>query len=110
MPYDHALASRIHAIMEREFPAYVDKQMFGGIAWMVQGNLAVGTMRKDLIVRLGKEGGDAALEEEAVRPFDFTGKSMRGWVVVDASVLGSEAALRGWVLRGLEYALTLPPK
>jgi TfoX/Sxy family transcriptional regulator of competence genes len=110
MAYNKELAERITAVFDHEYPAYVDKKMFGGIAWMVQGNLAVGTMQDGLIVRLGKEDGAEALEQDNVHPFDVTGRPMKGWVVVDEDGIDTDDSLRDWVLRGLDFALTLPPK
>jgi hypothetical protein len=83
--------------------------MFGGIAWMVSGNMACGILGDDLIVRLGPDA-EAALAEEHVRPFDFTGKPMKGTVFVEPAATAEPADLAGWVEAGVGFASSLPPK
>ena len=106
MPYDERLAERVDAaIGARE--GIREQKMFGGIAWMLNGNMAVGVLGDELIVRLGNEAGDAALEEPGTRPFDFTGRPMRSTVMVRAA---DDDAIASWVERGLAFAASLPPK
>lgn len=111
MAYNERLAKRVDAALEKlNPPKLVDKKMFGGIGFMVQGNLACGVIDDRLIVRVGKEAYEDALKEPGVRLFDITGRPMSGWVMVEAEVLQSDAALAGWVAQGVEFALSLPPK
>ena len=106
MAYDERLAERVDAaIGDRE--GIRDQKMFGGVAWMLNGNMAVGIIGDELIVRLGDQGGEAALAEPGTRPFDMTGRPMKGFVVVRVD---DDDALASWVARGLEYAGSLPPK
>lgn len=84
--------------------------MFGGVCFLLQGNMLVGVWETSLIVRLGPEAGPAALAEPHVRPFDVTGKPMRGWVMVSAEGLDDDAALSRWLERSLEFVRLLPPK
>jgi TfoX/Sxy family transcriptional regulator of competence genes len=84
--------------------------MFGGIAFMVGGNMAVGVSSDDLMVRVGKETYDEALSRPGVREFDMSGRPMRGWVLVSASGYSTEADLESWIDRGVSYAASLPPK
>lgn len=84
--------------------------MFGGIAFMVAGNMACGVIGEDLMVRLGPEDAERALAEPHVRPMDFTGRPMKTTVYVDAEGTASEADLGGWVDAGADYAASLPPK
>ena len=93
-----------------EPPELVEKHMFGGIGFMVQGNMAVGVIADELMVRLAKEDTDDALKEPGTRMFDFTGRPMKGWVMVGDSGIASEESLTSWVQRGLDYALSLPAK
>jgi TfoX/Sxy family transcriptional regulator of competence genes len=84
--------------------------MFGGIAFMVQGNMACGVLKEELIVRLGDEEGEKALAEDGVRPFDFTGKAMKGIVYVSPERTAEDAGLAEWVDAGADYAASLPAK
>lgn len=105
MAYDERLAERVDArIGDRE--GITERKMFGGIAWMLNGNMAVGVLGDELIVRLGDDRGEAALSEPGTRPFDMTGRPMKGFVVVRAE----DDALRSWIDRGLAHAASLPPK
>ena len=88
-----------------------ERRMFGGNAFMLHGNMAVGLMGTgELMVRVGPDAYEAALEAEHARPMDFTGKPMRGYVDVDSPGWASDADLQAWVDRGKEFAGTLPPK
>jgi TfoX N-terminal domain len=84
--------------------------MFGGIAFMVAGNMACGVLGEDLIVRLGDDEGEKALAEDGVRPFDFTGKPMKGIVYVSPERTSGDAGLSEWVDAGADYAASLPAK
>ena len=87
-----------------------EKEMFGGIAFMVGGNMAVGVSGDDLMVRVGKETYDEALTRPGVREFDMSGRPMRGWVLVSDKGYSTEADLTFWIDRGVSYAENLPPK
>ena len=84
--------------------------MFGGWGVTVHGNMAVGVMDKDLIVRVGPDAFKDALVRPGVRPFDFTGRSMTGWVFVAGEAVKNGRSLNTWVGRGVDYALGLPAK
>jgi TfoX/Sxy family transcriptional regulator of competence genes len=106
--YDEGLAERTRAVLAA---GDVDeRKMFGGLAFMVAGNMCCGIVGDDLMVRVGPEGYAAALAEPHAREMDFTGRAMRGMVYVDASGVADDDALESWVQRGLEYARSLPPK
>jgi len=108
MAYDETLADRIRDVLAAE-PGVTERKMFGGIAFMVDGHMACGIVRDELMLRLGAEGADAALEKPHVRPMDFTGRPMTGMVYVEpAGVRG--VALRNWVGRAVAHARSLPPK
>ena len=109
MAYDEELAARIEAILIGQ-PGLVNKKMFGGVAFLVQGNMACGVHKDMLMVRVGPDGYDQALQEPYTRQFDMTGKPMKGWVTVDRQGIASQADLERWVKTGLEFALTLPSK
>jgi TfoX/Sxy family transcriptional regulator of competence genes len=111
MSYDSELAHRIKNVLnDANPPGLVEKKMFGGVAYMVQGNLACGVHQNEMIVRVGKEGYMDALNRPGAHPFDLTGRPMSGWLSVRPSGFQTDQALRDWVALGLEFALTLPPK
>jgi TfoX/Sxy family transcriptional regulator of competence genes len=109
MAYDEGLAQRVREEMG-ELPGYVEKRMFGGIGFMLHGNMACGVIEEDLIVRVGAERHQSALEAPHTRPFDMTGRPMTGWVVVTAEGYEADEDLEAWVAQGMAYALTLPAK
>ena len=109
MAYDERLTERVLHILAAE-PSLVQKKMFGGVAVMLQGNLACGVLRSDLIVRVPKDEYEAALAKPHVREMDFTSRPMRGWVVVGPEATDNDASLEDWVATGAAYALSLPPK
>ncbi len=84
--------------------------MFGGIGFMVDGNMAVGVGDDDLMVRVGKETYEEALTRPGVREFDMSGRPMRGWVLVSDKGYSTDADLKYWLDRGVSYATSLPPK
>jgi hypothetical protein len=84
--------------------------VFGGWGVTIHGNMAVGVMHNDLIVRVGPGNYDAALTRPAARPFDFTGRSMTGWVYISASAINNSRTLNRWIDRGSAYAQSLPRK
>jgi hypothetical protein len=107
--YSEELAQRIRDEIG-EHPALVEKQMFGGIAFMVQGNMSVGVAGDELMVRVGKDNDEAALAELHVRPFDLSGRPMAGWVLVGAEGTAVNDDLAQWIDTGVTYAESLPPK
>jgi TfoX/Sxy family transcriptional regulator of competence genes len=109
MAYDGELAERVRdAISFREDVS--EREMFGGVTFMVAGNMACGVIGDELIVRLGAEDAERALGEANVREFDFTGRPMRNWVVVERPRLESDGDLAEWVDAGASFAASLPPK
>ena len=109
MAYDEDLAQRVREVLAPRSDVD-ERRMFGGIAFMVGGNMACGVLGEDLIVRLGEEEGEQALAEDGVRPFDFTGKPMKGIVYVSSERTSEDAGLTEWVEAGADYAASLPAK
>jgi TfoX/Sxy family transcriptional regulator of competence genes len=109
MAFDEELADRVRALISGH-GELTERRMFGGIGFMVSGNMAVGVIGDDLIVRLDPEEAATALAEPGVREFDFTGRPMKGWVYVGPEATGDEGQLAGWVEAGGGYAASLPPK
>jgi TfoX/Sxy family transcriptional regulator of competence genes len=108
MAYDEKLADRVRDILEEE-DGVTERKMFGGLAFMVHGHMACGIVGDDLMLRLGAEGADRALERPHVRPMDFTGKSMTGMVYVAPEGLKG-AALRRFIGEATDFVAGLPPK
>lgn len=109
MAYDEALADRIRDLLFA-YQEVSERKMFGGIAFMVGGNMAVGVLGEDLIVRLDPADSERALTEEGVREFDFTGRPAKGMVYVSREATEADEALEGWVETGVAYAASLPAK
>ena len=109
MAYDEGLSQRIRELLADQ-PGIDEKKMFGGLAFMVNGNMSVGVTSSDLMVRVGPDNYDTALKEPHARPMDFTGKPLRGFVYVDTKGYESDAGLAKWVNKGVDFALSLPAK
>ena len=110
MAYDEDLANRVREQLADQ-EGVAEKQMFGGLAFLLDGNMAVGLSRGgELMVRLGPDGTDEALERPHTRLFDMSGRPMRGWVLVATEGLRTTRQLSAWVRRGVAFARTLPPK
>ena len=108
MAYDEELADRVRVVLADE-PSLTERKMFGGLAFMIGGNMACGIVKDELMLRLGAEGADAALDEPHVREMDFTGRPMTGLVYVERAGL-DDAGVRRWVERAGGFARSLPPK
>ena len=109
MAYDEGLAQRVREILSESL-GYEEKKMFGGIGFLLQGNMACGVIREDLIVRVGAENYSEALLQPDVELFDMTGRAMTGWVIVKEPGYRKDSSLEDWVNQGVSYSLTLPPK
>jgi TfoX/Sxy family transcriptional regulator of competence genes len=108
MTYDTKLADRIRAGLDGV--AFVEKKMFGGVGFLIAGNMACGVNKNDLMVRVNAEEHEDLLKRPHVRPFDLTGKPMKGWLVVEADGCKTAKQLNAWIKKGVEFASTLPPK
>ena len=109
MPYDDGLAHRVREALDAR-AGVTEREMFGGVGFLVDDNLCCGVIGDSLVVRVGPDAYDDALDEPHARPFDFTGREMRGWIFVDQAGLASDAALDAWIDRSLAFVETLPPK
>jgi len=109
MAYDEALAERIRPLLGARGDA-TERKMFGGVAWMLGGNMACGVLGDDIAVRLLPEDADRALEEPGTRRFDMTGRPARGFIVIEGDAVRDDKSLARWVNAGADYALSLPPK
>lgn len=109
MAYDEVLSGRIRAILSNQ-PNLVEKKMFGGVGFLIQGNMAAGVHKDMLVVRVGPDDYEQTMNLPHTRPFDMTGRAMKGWVLVEPAGFESQVDLTQWVQSGLDFALTLPPK
>ena len=109
MAFDEGLAQRIREELEDD-PGLTEKKMFGGIGFMLHGNLACGVIQDEMIVRVGPDAYGRAVKKKHARPFDFTGKPMKGWLYVAPDGYESDRDLRAWVALGADFARSLPKK
>ena len=109
MAYDQHLAARIRTILGGQ-PGVVERPMFGGLTFMVDGNMGCGVIGDDLMVRVGPDAFDDAVSRPHARVMDFTGKPSRGAVYVAPAGVATDGALAEWVGRGAAYAGSLPRK
>jgi hypothetical protein len=109
MPFDANLADRVRKILRRR-TNISEKKMFGGVGFLLSGNMCVGVWKNWLILRLGPEQGESALREPFVKEFDITGRPMRGWVMIDPGGLEGDDDLRRWCDAAVRFVKTLPQK
>ena len=108
MAYNETLAARVREALPDE--GIEERKMFGGLAFMLGGNMVCGITRDDFMVRVGPDNHEAALERTGARPMDFAGRPMRGMVFVDAAGYTSDLQLNEWVELALAFGTSLPPK
>lgn len=109
MPFDEHLAERIRQRLKRR-KNIAERKMFGGVGFLLNGNMLVGVWKDSLIVRLGPDQYDDALKEPHVGEFDITGRAMKGWVMVSPGGIGEDSHLHEWIECALSFVCTLPPK
>ena len=109
MAYDEQLAERVRAVLSDEF-GVTEQKMFGGLAFMLRGNMCCGILGDDLILRLGPERGKTALDEPGISVMDFTGRPMKAFVMAEPSAVASDAGLHRWVSEAVTFAGSLPEK
>jgi hypothetical protein len=109
MAFDENLAARIRAALART-KNIEEKTLFGCFCLLLNGNVLVGVWKNSLIVRLGEEQGEDALLEPHVKPFDITGKVMKGWAVVEPEGIEDDARLKDWTQRAVRFVGKLPAK
>jgi TfoX/Sxy family transcriptional regulator of competence genes len=108
--YDEHLADRVRDLLAAE-PDLTEKKMFGGLAFLVGGNMAVAASGQGgLMVRVDTAIGEKLIATSAARPMEMRGRSMNGWLRVDTADLRHKRQLSKWVTLGVDYAKTLPPK
>jgi TfoX/Sxy family transcriptional regulator of competence genes len=110
MPYDEELAGRIRELLADE-SGVTEKKMFGGLSFLVKGNMSVAASgHGGLLVRVDPEDSDALVKKQGVQLMEMGGRSMAGWLRVDADAVRTKKQLAAWVDRGVGFARSLPPK
>lgn len=109
MAFDEALADDVRMRLSGR-PGLTEQKMFGGIAFMINGNMAVGVSGDELMVRVGKDAHEEAITKPGARTFDMGARPMIGWISVAPEGFDSEMAFDAWVDQGAAYAESLPPK
>ena len=109
MAYDEGVAQRVREIME-DIPGVTEKKMFGGIAFLVNGNMCSGVVKSELMMRVGADGYDDALSQPHASEMDFTGKPMKGFVYVGEKGFEADKDLKDWIDLAYQFVSTLPKK
>lgn len=109
MPYNEELEKRIKKIVSN-WKGTHDKKMFGGVCHLLNSNMFCGVHKDFLILRLGQDKSEEALKLPHTRPFDITGKKMKGWIMLDAEGYKSDNELKSWLAEAKKFAETLPEK
>jgi len=109
MAYDETVAKRVRNALGKT-PDVVEKRMFGGIAFMLRGNMSCGVIGDRLMLRVGPDGYEAALSRPHSKAMDFTGKPMKGLVYIEPAGFASPRDLKAWIERAMKFALSLPAK
>ncbi len=109
MPYNPEVDERIQAVIGG-WPNIDAKKMFGGVCHLLNGNMVCGVYKDYLILRMGVEAAEAALQQEHVRPFDITGRAMKGWIMVAPEGFATKADLKRWLDQARQFVNTLPAK
>ncbi|NKB69849.1 MAG: RNA methyltransferase [Candidatus Latescibacteria bacterium] len=109
MAYDEGLLQRVREAADTSVE-WVEKKMFGGVAIMLNGNMACGIIEDELMVRVGPQVYEEALRQPYAREMDFTGRPLKGLVMVGVAGIDADEELAGWVARGVDFAGSLPVK
>jgi hypothetical protein len=109
MPYDESLANRLRQLLARR-KDLTEKKMFGGHGFLLNGTICCGAWKEFLILRLGDDAARQVLGEPHARPFDITGRALRGWAMIEPAGWQDDAKLRRWVDWAVEFTSALPPK
>ena len=109
MPFNEKLEARINQIVSA-WKNTAAKKMFGGICHLINGNMFCGVYKDFLILRIGEVSAQEAFELPYVKPFDITGRAMKGWIMIDERGFESDDNLKKWLIKAKQFALSLPSK
>src|SRR5438067_5434827 len=107
MAFNEKLADQVRKLLG-DASGLAEKKMFGGLAFLINGNMSVGVHGDELIVRIAPESTDDSLKEPGARVFDITGRPMKGWLLFGGAGVNDPASLTKWIRRGVDYASSLP--
>lgn len=107
MAYDEKLAQRVRSLIVKH-KGMSEKKMFGGIAFLLFGKMCCGVLKDDLVVRIGFEDYERALNKPHVRPMDFTGQPMKGYVYVGPEAIRTARSLQAWLDKSIGFVTSLP--
>jgi TfoX/Sxy family transcriptional regulator of competence genes len=111
MAFDETLGQRIEkCLAQTREQGFSSQKMFGGLAFLLHGNMCVGVWKESLVVRIPPEHAELRLGDPYVRAFDVTGKPMKGWLLIDPGGLEDERDLMSWIKLAVEYGRSLPRK
>lgn len=108
MAVDAKFAERVRA--ELQGLPFVEKKMFGGLGYLIHGNMACGWYKGNMVARIDPAKHEAILKKNHVKPFALRGRPMKGWVLVEPEGFKTKKQLSAWIKSGIEIALSLPPK
>lgn len=109
MPYSEEIEARLNKVISGW--KHTDaRKMFGGVCHLINGNMFCGVYKDFLILRLGEKKAEEVLRQPHAKPFDITGKPMKGWVMIDQKGFRTDERLKEWLNKAKEYVKTLPPK
>ena len=109
MAYDAKLAQRVRNALKSS-KGVTEREQFGGVAFLIRGNVACGIIGDDMLLRVGPDRHDEAMKSKDAKPFSLTGRPSKGWILIRPAGLKSPATLKKWVHMGVDFAMTLPPK
>ncbi|MEW6155970.1 MAG: TfoX/Sxy family protein [Verrucomicrobiota bacterium] len=109
MAYDETLAARVRALLNQK-SGYAEKKMFGGLCFLLNGNMCCGVLKNELVLRLEANRAAQILNQPHTKPMDFTGRPMKGFLFVEPSGLASDEQLQRWVSESVQHAQSLPAK
>jgi hypothetical protein len=109
MPFDETIVARVRPLLSRR-PGFSEKKMFGGVGFLLDGNMCVGVWKDFLIARVGPDAYAEALTKRGAKEFDITGRPMKGWVMVEPGGMRDDIKLGGWVEQSVEFVRGLPKK
>ena len=109
MAYDEVLAERLNTLIKRR-KGFTQKKMFGGDAFLLNGNMCFGVHKEMLVLRLDEDSAEKALKRKYTKPFDITGRPMKGWIIVEKEGVKGSNNLKNWTEKAVMFVKTLPKK
>lgn len=109
MAYDEGLAERVEAYVS-DMPGMSQTKMFGGMGYLLNGNMCVGIWKDSLVIRVGVDSASDIADQPGVGPFDITGRAMKGWALVSPEGLGEDEELHHYIDLSVAFVQTLPAK